>query len=571
MSNQLIEESYPLSPLQQGMLFYNLHTPQVGVDIEQIVIDFHEELNIPLFQEAWQSVVSRHSVLRTAFDWADHEPLSTVYRDVVCPWLVQDWRALSPSEQAEQLEHYLENDRRRGFNLAEVPLVRFALFRFDEAEYKFVWTFHHILMDGHSHSLLLQELFGFYESSATLPQSKPYQLYIEWLGEQDLSKGEPFWRQLLSGFTTPTPLPNSTFDEQKRGYGSQKIYLSSDATSALNELAQTHQLTLDTLVEGAWALLLSRYSAKADVVFGAVRSCRDFSIEEAETMVGLLINTLPVRAQLTADMPLLSWLKALKRQRVAVAEYEQTPLVDVQAWSDIQGDHPLFESIFVFGQNINSALQKDNNGSARREVHLIDQAAYPLTFYGYEGQQLLLKLSYQRQRFDEATISGMLGDLQSLLAQMAASPLAVIDSFTLLTTAQKQQLVIDSKVIGLQDDARPSTPAPTHPYVPPTNQLEETIASIWQELLNMSQVGRNDNFFDLGGHSLLAAQVHRRLQEVMEKKISVMELFCYPTIRTLSQYLESKSDSRVAQKQKSNQRVQNRLDAMKRQQSRRKR
>jgi hypothetical protein len=560
MSNQLIEESYPLSALQQGMLFYNLRQPQVGVEIEQIVIDFHEELNVPLFQEAWQSVVSRHSVLRTAFDWTAPEPLQSVYSDVVSPWQVEDWRA--SSEQAEKLENYLENDRRRGFNLAEAPLVRFALFRLDEAEYKFVWTFHHILMDGHSHSLILQELFGLYDSSASLPESKPYQQYMEWIGEQDLSSGEAFWRDSLSGFTTPTPLPKSTLDEQRGGYGEQEISLSSELTSALNELAETHQLATSTLLEGAWALLLSRYSGEADVVFGAVRSCRDSSIEGAETMVGLLINTLPVRASLPTDTSLLSCLKELEEQNLAVAEYEQTPLVDVQAWSDIEGDHPLFENIFVFDQDINSAL----NGSAKREARLIDQSAYPLTFYGYEGEPLLLKLSYQRQHFDEATIGGMLGDLQRLLTQMAANPQAAIDSLTLLTDAEKQELVIDAKVIGPKDAARPSAPAPTSPYVPPTNQLEEAIASIWQELLNRSQVGRNDNFFDLGGNSLLAAQAHRRLLEVTEKKISVMELFCYPSIRTLSQYLESKP---VAKKDKSSERVQSRLEAMKKQQARR--
>jgi hypothetical protein len=547
------------------MLFYNLRQPQVGVDIEQIVIDFHEELNVPLFQEAWQSVVNRDSVLRTAFDWTAPEPLQVVYSDVVCPWQVEDWRTLSPSEQAEKFEDYLNNDRGDGFNLASAPLVRFALFRLDEAEYKFVWTFHHILMDGHSHSLILQELFALYDSSASLPESKPYRQYMEWIGEQDLSNGEEFWREYLSGFTTPTPLPNSTLDEQRGGYGEQEISLSSELTSALNELAETHQLATSTLVEGAWALLLSRYSGESDVVFGAVRNCRDSSIEGAQTMVGLLINTLPVRASLPTDTPLLSWLKELEEQNLAIAEYEQTPMVDVQAWSDIEGDNPLFESIFVFDQGLNSAVQ-NNNGSAKREARLIDQSAYPLTFYGYEGEPLLLKLSYQRQLFDEATISGMLGDLERLLTQMAANPQAAIDSLTLLTDAQKQLLVIEAKVIALPDDAASSTPAPAHPYTPPTNQLEEAIANIWQKLLNVSQVGRNDNFFDLGGNSLLAAQAHRHLLGVTEKKISVMELFCYPSIRTLSQYLESKP---VAQKDKSSERVQSRLEAMKKQQARR--
>ncbi len=320
-----IEASYPLSSIQQGMLFHSLYSPLSGVNIEQFVCALHEDLKISFFKQAWNRVVQRHPILRTSFHFEGiKEPLQNVHRQVTLPFEEQDWRGLSATQQEDKLKSYLQVDRQRGFQLTEAPLMRLALFRVAESDYHCVWTFHHVLLDGRSFPIVFKELFAFYEAfcqgkDLQLEQPRPYRDYIDWLGRQDFTLAERFWRSRLSGFTVPTPLTvdrthQLKLSEVDDGYGVQVIRLSETVTSTLQSLAIQHQLTFNTLVQGAWALLLSRYSGEEDVVFGATRACRRSALEGAESMVGLFINTLPVRVSVPDEMPLIPWLKELRSQ-----------------------------------------------------------------------------------------------------------------------------------------------------------------------------------------------------------------------------------------------------------------
>ncbi len=186
---ETIEDSYQLSPMQQGMLFHSLYTQHSGVDIEQMVCTLHENLNILAFHRAWQRVVDRHPVLRTSFDWEGEELLQNVYRERL-PLEQQDWRGLSTKEQSDQLLAYLQVDRWRGFELTQAPLMRLALFRLSESDYQLIWTFLHALLDGRCFPLLLKEVFAFYDAfcqgeDLQLQQPPSYRDYIQWLHQQD--------------------------------------------------------------------------------------------------------------------------------------------------------------------------------------------------------------------------------------------------------------------------------------------------------------------------------------------------------------------------------------------------
>jgi hypothetical protein len=417
MSVSPIANSYPLSVMQQGMLFHSLSNPHSGVDIEQIIGSLHEELNVAAFKQAWQQIVQRHAVLRTSFCWEDvDEPLQEVHESVVLPWEEQDWRGRSGTQQQERLNAYLKRDRQQGFDLTQVPLMRLALFRVAEADYRFVWTFHHALLDGRSLLLVLKELFAFYEAfcqnqNLQLKRPQPYRAYIDWLGTQDFTQAEHFWQQTLSGFTTPTPLTVDRIHSPKSdqaSFGRQEIRLSETTTLALQALAEQHQLTLNTLLQGAWALLLSRYSGEAEVVFGATRACRRSALEGAESIVGLLINTLPVKVSVPPHQSLILWLKELRAQWIAVRNYEHIPLVKIQKWSDVPAGHPLFESILVFeNYELNSALRSQADNWNNREFCSLGQSNYPLTVLGWAESQLRLQITYSQHRFDPAAIARM--------------------------------------------------------------------------------------------------------------------------------------------------------------------
>ena len=203
---------YPLSSLQQGMLFHALWEKGSGVDIQQIVIDLHETLDVEKFQRAWSRIISRHPVLRTSFCWEDlDEPQQQVHAKIELTWEEEDLRAFTDAEREKWLADFLAADRRRGFNMARAPLFRLTLLRCGEADNRLIWTYHHIVLDGGSRDLVLREVFAYFEAflrdeDITRPRPRPYRDYIDWLQQQDFRKDESFWRQMLKGFTAPTRL-----------------------------------------------------------------------------------------------------------------------------------------------------------------------------------------------------------------------------------------------------------------------------------------------------------------------------------------------------------------------------
>src|ERR687886_738282 len=449
-----VEGIYSLSPIQQGLLFHTLYASDSGVYFVQLSCTFNGDLHISAFERAWQQVVERHSVLRTAFIWQGlDEALQVVRQHVRLPWEQHDWRRLSPVEQQEQLEVFLHADRERGFDLSQAPLMRLTLIQMDENVYQFIWSHHHLLLDGWSLSLVLKEVFAFYEVSRQgqdlhLQRSRPYQSYIAWLQQQDLARAEVFWRQMLQGFSTPTPLGVDrvlgSLSSEGESYDEQQIQLSVGATRALQSFARQHQLTLNTLVQGAWALLLSRYSGQEDVVFGATTSGRPADLAGVESMVGLFINTLPMRVSVSPQADLLSWLQQLQSQQIKLRQYEYSPLIQVQGWSDVPKGLPLFESIVVFeNYPIDASLQEQGGSLEIRNVRGVDQTNYPLTVAAVPGAELSLELSYDCHRFDAATITRMLGHFQTLLEGIIVAPQQRLVDLPMLTQPERQQLLVE--------------------------------------------------------------------------------------------------------------------------------
>jgi len=453
MPSKNIEDAYALSPMQQGMLFHTLYAPTTGMYIEQLNCTLRGELDRAAFKRAWQHVVERHPVLRSAFAWKNLEqPLQVVGRQVGLPLQADDWRELAPAEQAARLDAFLQADRARGFDLAIAPLMRLALFQLAEDAYAFVWTHHHLLLDGWSLPLVLGEVFQCYSAFAfnralNLPPLRPYREYIAWLQRQDPAQAQAFWHHTLQGLITPTPLgvDHPPAPDAPPNYAVQQHRLTPAASAALDHCVRPHALTLNTLVQGAWALLLSRYSGQTDVVFGATVSGRPAELPGSATMVGLFINTLPVRVQLPPAARVRPWLQALQAQQVEQRQYEYSALVQVQGWSAVPRRLPLFESLLVFenypvGEEV--AAQTSRPRLAVTDLQTSAQTNYPLTIIVAPAQTLLLEISYDGRRFTAATISRMLGHLGVLLAALAATPEARLADLPLLSAAEQEQLLV---------------------------------------------------------------------------------------------------------------------------------
>ncbi|HUS09280.1 MAG TPA: amino acid adenylation domain-containing protein, partial [Pyrinomonadaceae bacterium] len=449
-----VEDIYPLSPMQQGMLFHTAYERESGTYLEQSVFTIDGDLDVAAFKRAWKAVLDSHSILRSSFLWEDLEkPLQVVHRGVEVPFKEEDWRNQPPDIQTELLQDHLSEDRRRGFDLRNAPLLRVTLFRTGASTYKFVFSRHHIVLDRWSRSIVLKDLFAFYESLANgeelrPSQQRPYGDYISWLAAQDLGAAKDYWHASLEGFTAPTSVAVGKVRESiehGREFHDERIQLSETATARLRDFARQHKLTLNTLTQAAWALLLSKYAREKDVLFGVTVSGRPATLAGVESMVGLFINTLPLRVQLDPDTEVLALLKTLQEQQFALQQYEYCSLVDIQGWSEVPRGVPLFESILVFENLPVSSSSQTANGKLRVQSDRSYGSAtgYPLTLLVSPGARFSLQLVYDRARFRGEIVARMLLHLETILQDMVTDPERPLSELRLLRPEEKQRLLFD--------------------------------------------------------------------------------------------------------------------------------
>ena len=416
--------------MQSGMLFHSLSAPGSGVEIEQIICTIRELLDLQAFQQAWDSVINRHAVLRTRFAWegAD-QPVQFVEQQASCRIKYHDWRGRSLPERETALQELLDNDRHIDFTMSEAPLMRLLVLDYGADGFGCIWTFHHAILDGRSFPIVLKELFAFYEAICAhheldLPAPAQYGDYLEWLQKQDFPAASNYWKNKLAGFTAPTPLSIDSLPSVRQhsgGNAAEELRLSAAVTASLEAFVSAHDLTLNTAMQAAWGLLLHHYSGEVDVVFGATRACRYSTVAGADAMVGIFINTLPVRVQVQADESLLGYMKKLRQQQIDIRPYEHTPLPDVQRWSDVRAGFPLFESIVVFEKYLlNTVLREQGGEWLNRDFEYRGQTGFPITLIGYKDKELILRIEYDRQRFTQEAVHRMLGHLNLLLEGMNA-------------------------------------------------------------------------------------------------------------------------------------------------------
>ena len=447
-----IVDSYPLSSLQQGILFHCLDAEGQGVYVDQIFCTLDEAIDTAALVRAWRRVFERHPILRTSFRWEGvQEPIQEIHRQVEVPFEVLDWRSLTQSDQQRQSDALLARDRRQGFNLSDAPITRLKLIQCADRQYKLLWTYHHILVDGRSTFLIMDEVFQYYQAfrdghDLEIAEPRPYGDYIDWLQGQDFARYENYWRAALKGFHTPAqlrlPPVEKKHHEADQIFTAQALAVPADTTARIDAFAKAHGLTLNTMIQGAWALLLHHYSGESDIAFGATRACRYSSVKGAETMVGLFLNTLPMRVRLNPEARMIDALRDLRRQQVELRDYEHTPLHQVQLWSEVERGKPLFESIVVFESTPADGPLRSKGGewSNRRFQHK-GQSHYPLTFDVCVDSQLFLRIQYDRRCYDDGSIERMLRHLENLLVGMIADPERSIAEISLLSDSEKHQLL----------------------------------------------------------------------------------------------------------------------------------
>ncbi len=415
-----VVDLYPLSPLQQGLFYHALHEPEAGHYVNQLAIDV-AGLDAERFKVAWQATVAHHTILRTGFIWEGglQQPLQAVFKAVDCRITVEDYPVEAGDDYLAELQRA---DHRRGFDLSDPPLMRLRLIKTSDRRYHLIWTCHHLLLDGWSGARFIEEVLVRYAGANDVrPVAYSYRDYIAWLLERDHESDARYWHAQLQVLKTPTLLADALAKPDRApGYGEQRYRLNDALASQLRACALTHRLTLNTLVQGAWALLLRRYTGQDAVVFGATVSGRPPELIGVEHIFGLFINTIPIIQRIHPGQRISDWLRALQEHNLNLREYEYTPLHEIQRWADL-GGAALFDTLLVFeNYPISTALTQ-----AEGDLHFFAAVQKEPTHYGLtltvEGQESLeFEYGYACESFGEDTIVDIHQVFEATLSALAA-------------------------------------------------------------------------------------------------------------------------------------------------------
>lgn len=547
MDKKNIESIYPLAPLQQAFLWHSLQTSaQAG--LLHVRCTLSGELKEDIFHQAWNVVVGAHPALRTSVHWEDvKQPLQVVARQVKLPWAILDWREKESSEKAlaSKLENFLREDSDRSFDLTQAPITRITLIRLAETTYELVWTCHHLMLDGWSGALVLNQVVDAYENllrekSPTISAAPTFQAYIRWQQQQDSAATQAFWQKTLAGFIEPTELP---FIQNFEGeHSAAAVTMTGEETAAMNSFLRSHRLTLNTLMQGVWSLLLQGYSRSSDVLFGATVSGRQGDLPSADSIVGLLINVLPVRVQIFETDLVLDWLRTLQHQQSTAVPYAHAALSDIQQWCEVPGR--LFESLLVI-ENYPVSPSKNLETESRLRVENMRSgvvSTYGLTVLVKPGESLTI--AAESAVVTTGVLSCLLSQFVTLLQQIVAIPHA-----TVAEVLAKGDFSIDSEAVlsseeiadGPSGDSIASEgTALSMAQLMVQSPLELTLLKIWSSILGprqQQQLSVEDSFFDWGGSSLLAVQLFNEMQRQLDCTLPLATLFQAPTVRKFAALL----------------------------------
>ncbi|MFD6285591.1 non-ribosomal peptide synthase/polyketide synthase [Streptomyces sp. NPDC060205] len=445
-----VEDLYPLTPMQSGMLFHSLLDPDSRTYVNQVQLVLSGVTDPHALAEAWQRTVDANAMLRTHPVWQETaEPMQAVRRRATVPVTHHDWSGWSAARRGTEFARLVDEDRQAGLDLETAPLMRLTLIRMSPERVRLLWTFHHLLLDGWSAAQVFDEVCERYAALTAgrrpaVPGRAPFGDYLGWLARQDTGRAEAYWREALAGFPVATELPRDRRPAEAHrtsSSGSVRVTLDADVSARLRGTAQAAGLTVNTVLQGAWALLLSRYGGGDDVVFGTTVSGRPADLPGVTSMVGLFINTLPTRARIDGGRRLLEWLGELQAAQSESRRHDFVSLAQLQTWSEVPGGTPLFDSIVVFENYPFDADALDRHGLAMEQERDVEPTNYPLSVVVAPGDTLTVTLDYDPAAFDAATVEGIGASLRTLLTEMATGPDRVLADLPLVAAEEGRRLL----------------------------------------------------------------------------------------------------------------------------------
>ncbi|MFE9251410.1 amino acid adenylation domain-containing protein, partial [Streptomyces sp. NPDC007088] len=529
----------PLAPLQEGLLFHALYDSGADLYAVQEVFSLRGPLDPGTLRVAAASLLDRYPNLRAGFH---HEGLSRPVQVVVdgleLPWREADLSGLTEAEREPALSRIVAEARAERFDLDRPPLLRFTLVRLDEDEYRLVLVNHHILFDGWSMQLLLHDLFALYRGE-TLPEPAAFRDHLAWMARQGGTAAHDAWRVALDGLAAPTLLAEPGTQAPARPL---QVYcdLPDRVSGRLQDRLREYGITLNTAVQGLWSLLLSARTGQDDVVFGATYSGRSAEVAGSEAMVGMFINTLPVRVRLDATESLLQLMERVQDEQSRLIAHQHLGLNDVQR---LRGLGDLFDTLTIVENYPHDEVWEPAPGLRASVVEDHDATHYPLTLSVLPGSRLKLRLEYRPDLLDGAQIDVLAADLVRLFTAFVDDASVPVGELVKKETAVVATAPATAPTDGPADAGSATAPLS---FRAPRTPEQEILCGLFSAVLGVPTVGIDDSFFDLGGHSLTAIRLLSRIRSMFNVELSIRHLFEAPTVAELAERMTGAEQSRLA-------------------------
>ncbi|MFM9696176.1 amino acid adenylation domain-containing protein [Streptomyces europaeiscabiei] len=531
-----LSDVWPLTPMQSGMLFESMLSDS-GYDAYrmQSVFTFSGRVDPGRMRAAGQALLDRHSALRAAFaPDTSGDLVQLVVDGVELPWRELDLRTLLPEEREAAFERFLAGDQTEPFDLATPPLLRMTLVRLGAERAALVLTLHHALLDGWSEPVLAQDLLRLYATGgdpASLPPVRGFRDHLAWLARQDERGAAEAWAAELAGVDGPTLLGGTAVarDEVSGSEaGTADVPLTDEEAERLVRRAAELGVTLNTLVQGAWAVVLGRLTGRDDVLFGATVSGRPPGLPGVESMVGLFINTLPVRVRYGPEDGLGALLTGLQERQTELLDHHHQPLSGLY---EATGLGALFDTLLVY-----QAFPVDESGLAEASADArltlagtrsLGGSNYPLTLIAETGPRLRLTFQYRRGVLDEDTADRVATGLRTVLLALAVDPERPVGT-----------LDLGAPVVAAAETTVPRPAPPTVDGAPLTTG-QQALCALFGDVLGVEpdRIGVHDNFFNLGVTSLLATRLKSRIRKQLGAEVSIKTIFSSPTVAQLADHI----------------------------------
>ncbi|NOQ27954.1 MAG: amino acid adenylation domain-containing protein [Bacteroidales bacterium] len=450
-----IEDIYQLTPMQEGMLFHAIHDPFSSAYFMQMSYRLQSKLSTDLIRNSLNELFKRHEILRTVFIYKDVEiPLQVVLKNRECGFTYEDIRRLGTEEKELYVADFKKRDISNGFLLDQDVLMRVSLLQLGDTDYELIWSHHHILMDGWCIGIINNELFKIYNSllnniEISLPIVTPYKEYIKWLNSADKNDSLKYWKKYLSGYEEPSSLPTLTRKESEFVQKSESISFSEEISSKVKIIAAENIVTPNVFLQSVWSIVLGKCSCKEDVVFGSVVSGRPSEIHGIETIVGLFINNVPVRAQYRGDETIIDLLKRVQSSNLNSEPHHNISLAEIQSQSLLKQnliDHIIVFDNYPVSENIKSLSEGNEYEKLKLEItdlDIFEQTNYNLTIIASLTNRLSVKFVYNSNVYDPEMMSRLMVYLENVVIGVIDNLAVKISNIDILTEEEKQQLLYE--------------------------------------------------------------------------------------------------------------------------------